>query len=166
MVQPVISQILAVLWLNPSSHRSFFDKAEIIISQILLQPDLNHHLIDSGAVFFVEGDKAPDGAFAPVTIAKCPDKPGDIFLFCAEFREVLRHAQGDQKPPECLNACFCGLFGMVKVHLAAPDADSSLGETHDIVLHDIAENSRHGDRKSGTVGAVTRKSTAETAELR
>ena len=118
------------------------------------------------AVFFVEGDKAPDGAFAPVAIAKCMDKPGDIFLFCAEVCEVLRHAQGDQKLTECLNACFCGLFGMVKVHLAAPDADSSLRETHDIVFHDIAENSGHGDRKSGTVGAVTRKSVAETAELR
>ena len=113
------------------------------------------------AVFFVEDDKAPDGAFAPVTKAKCMDKPGDIFLFCAEVCDVLRHAQGDQKLTECLNACFCGLFGMVKAHLAAPDADSSLREPHDIVFHDIAENSGHGDRKSGTVGAVTRKSGAE-----
>ena len=37
--------------LKSSSHGFFSGKAEIIISQILLQPDLNHHLIDSGAVF-------------------------------------------------------------------------------------------------------------------
>ena len=48
-------------------------------------------------------------------------------------------------------------FRMVKIHLAAPNADGDFCKAVDVMLHNILKDRRHRDRKARAVSAVVKR---------
>ena len=69
----------------------------------------DHQLIDLRAVFFIQRDKAGNGAVSSVASAEDFDQGGDVFFFCAQSGEVVRHSDGDEELAQLFDAFAAGI---------------------------------------------------------
>ena len=101
-----------------------------------LEKGLQHQAVDVRAVLFIQRDETGDGALTSVAPAQGFDQHGNILFLRAEFRKILRHADGGEEVPQLFTPLTGGDFRMGKVHLAAPDTDGYLRKTHYIMIHE------------------------------